>query len=75
MWTSVPQIPQCVTRISMSVSVKGFGVKVVNFRGLVASWATQPLKSFAGGEDMFLVVVLLSMLVVFMAVEVSGSCA
>lgn len=27
----------------MSVGVKGFGVKVVYVRGLVALWATQPL--------------------------------
>lgn len=39
-----------MTRISTSVSVKGFGVKLVNVRGFVASWATQPLKVFAGSD-------------------------
>lgn len=46
---SVPQIPQCVMRISMSVAVKGLGVKVVYCRALVASKATQPSKVLAGG--------------------------
>lgn len=47
---SVPQMPQWETLTSMSVSVKGLGVKVVYVRGLVASWATQPWNVF-GGED------------------------
>ena len=34
----------------MSVSVKGFGSKVVYVRGFVASWATQP-ENFVAGED------------------------
>lgn len=44
----MPQIPQCVMRISTSVGVNGLGVNVVYVRGLEASWATQPWKSFAG---------------------------
>ena len=47
---SVPQMPQCETRISMSVGVKGLGWKVVNVSGLVASWATQPWNVSDGGD-------------------------
>jgi hypothetical protein len=50
----VPQIPQWVMRISMSVGANGFGVNVVYVKGLLESWATQPWKSFAG-EVMVLV--------------------
>lgn len=47
----MPQIPQWVTRISMSVDVKGLGVKVVNVKGSLALWATQPWKVLAGGVE------------------------
>jgi hypothetical protein len=40
---SVPHIPQWETETSISVALKGLGVKVVNVRGLVALCATQPL--------------------------------
>lgn len=48
----------------MSVGVKGLGVKIVYVRGLVASWATQPLN------------VLVMMIVCLIAVRpVRGSCS
>lgn len=50
---SVPHIPQWETAISMSVSVNGLGLKVVNVRGLVALWATQPLNVSAVAGDIF----------------------
>lgn len=42
----------------MSAGVNGFGVNVVYVRGLLASWATQPWKSFAGAVIVVVVMVL-----------------
>src|SRR5438046_375956 len=39
---SEPQMPQWVISMSTSVGVKGFGSKVVNVKGVVAEWPTQP---------------------------------
>lgn len=68
---SVPQMPQWVTRISMSVSVKGFGSNAVNVRGLLASCATQPWKVLAGGVEGEVIV---SWLVVTVQLTVRGCC-
>lgn len=51
MWTSEPQIPQCVIRISTSVSVNGFGSKGRYSRGEVAEWAIHPWKVDDDDDD------------------------